>query len=275
MTTVDLTKELGDALNRESERSVIAQFNGADPSLVAGELRVVLEAAMTHAPRSLQTRIGPSELGIECERCLAHKLAGTTERPEAAWLPTSGTAVHEWCESVVLRHEHTRYSLGMTGRYLPECEVTVGQVGGIPITGHTDVFDTHSGTVVDYKYVGSTTLKAAKGKGVSLQYQRQAHLYGRGWALAGYTVKSVCIWMLPRNGLTLADGYVWQAPYDESVAVATLDRADNLATLIAEQGLQQVLAMLPPHDGSGFSCKKFPDYLPANLDPKNPFNFTK
>ena len=234
-----------------------AHFTGEDPALVPTQLRTIIEAAMVNAPRSLQKRIGPSELGIECGRCLAHKLAGTPERPEAAWLPQIGTAVHEWLEGVFLRHELTRANLGMPGRYLPENRITVGVINGMDISGSIDVLDIASGTVVDWKIVGTTTLKSAKAHGASLQYQRQAHLYGKGWEDAGYTVKSVLIYFLPRNSISLSDAVPWQAPYDRQVALDTIARADNLARSIAAQGLDAVLAGLPEHTFEGFSCKKF------------------
>lgn len=253
------------------ERAVIAQFSGADPALVPAELKTIIEAAIINTPRSLQTRIGPSELGITCTRCLAHRLAGTPERPEAAWLPTIGTAVHEWLEGVILRSEQTRVSLGLPGRYLPECKVNVGTVGGVQITGSTDVFDTASGTVVDWKIVGVTTLRSVKGNGASDQYRHQGNLYGKGWEDAGYIVKSVLIYFLPRNAGTLADAVPFQFDYDRADAEATLLRADSLANLIHDVGLAEVLAGLPPHDGSGFSCKRCPDWTPSNTNPSAPF----
>jgi len=239
------------------DTATAALFTGADPALVHTELRAILEAAMTNAPRSLQKAIGPSELGIECGRCLAHKLAGTPERPEAAWLPQIGSAVHAWCEEVFLSHEFTRAALGMPGRYLPENRVTVGTVGGVEISGSTDVLDIASGTVVDWKVVGTTTLKSAKAHGASLQYQRQAHLYGKGWEDAGFQVRSVLIYFLPRNAMTLGDAYPWQADYNRQNALDTLARADDIADAIDDRGLDQVLAGMPEHDFTGFSCKKF------------------
>ena len=249
------------------DAATAALFTGADPGLVHTELRVILEAAIINDPRSLQVAIGPSALGAECGRCLVHMLAGTPERPEAAWLPTIGKAVHEWAEGVFLRHEFTRAALGMSGRYLPECRVTVGVVGGVEISGSTDVFDTHTGTVVDWKVVGTTTLKAAKAHGASLQYQRQAHLYGKGWEDAGYTVKSVLIYFLPRNAMTLGDAYPWQTNYDRAVAEETLARADDIADAIDDRGLDQVLASMPEHDFTGFSCKKFATPTTNNTAP--------
>lgn len=247
------------------------QFTGEDPGSVPAFLRSIIEAAIDNQPRSLQTRIGPSELGAECERCLAHKLAGTPESRDAAWLPFIGTAVHEQLEHVFLNHESTRAQLSMAGRFLPECRVEVGEVGGVQITGSTDLFDIHTGTVIDWKVVGATTLRKAKASGASPVYRRQAHLYGKGWEDAGYTVRSVLIYFLPRNAVSLADGYPWQEPYDRAVAEETLARADRLANAIRALGLPQVLASLPPHHGDGFSCRRYPDFTPPGVDPGNPF----
>ena len=252
-------------------RAVAAQFTGEDPSGLPRELRAILEAAMIHHPRSLQQRIGPSELGNPCDRCLAHKLGGTPDRPEAAWLPQIGTAVHEWAEMVLLRHEAARAKLGMPGRFLLEHQITVGQIRGEAITGCSDVFDTHTGTVVDWKVVGATTLKQAKAHGPSLGYQRQAHLYGKGWQDAGFAVTTVCVYYLPRNAVSLSESYAWVMPYSRQVAQATLDHANVLADRIAHHGLMAVLEQLPAHTGAEFSCKRAPDYRAPSNNPSDPF----
>lgn len=55
--------------------------------------------AIANHPRSLQRAIGPSEVGIECDRRLAYKLLGHPERDGGdGWLPTVGTGVHSWLE---------------------------------------------------------------------------------------------------------------------------------------------------------------------------------
>lgn len=259
-------------------QAVAAQYTGDDPTTVHDDLLGIVEAAIAHQPRSLQTRIGPSEIGNPCDRCLAHKLAGTPEATEVAWLPFIGTCVHEELEGILLRHETTRAALGMPGRFLPENRVTVGQIGGVGITGSTDLFDTHTGTVIDYKVVGTTTLKSAKAHGAKPMYRTQAHLYGKGWQDAGFTVRSVLVWFMPRNAISLRQGYVWQQPYDRAVAEAALLHANQLHAAITALGLEQVLAGLPPHitdDGQdSFSCRRYPDYaaIPAaHMNPSDPF----
>lgn len=261
------------AIADEVTASTQARFTGADPEALPGELRSIIEASITHAPRSQQTLIGPSEIGVECERCLTHKLAQTPSMREAAWLPHVGTAMHELLERTFLQHEMTRIALGMPERFLPECRVNIGEIGGTPITGSTDLFDLHSGTVIDWKLVGTTTLRKVRAHGASLQYQRQAHSYGKGWEDAGYTVKSVLIYFLPRNAVSLSDAYPWQATYDRQVALDALTRANQIHDRIVGFGAPAAIAMTPEHTGDDFSCRSYPDYRAAvrPIDSSDPF----
>lgn len=230
------------------------------PERTIPDLQAILEHAIANDERSLQTALGPSEIGTDCDRCLIRMVAGERGEDGTPWLPTIGTAVHEWAEMALVRHLMTTG----TDRYLPEGKVAVGQLRGVDVTGHSDVFDVHTGTVVDYKLVGTTTLrklKAAKGH-PGLTYSRQANLYGRGWASAGFDVRSVAVWFLPRNGFRITDGAVWQEPYDEAVAVEALDRANRFAEWVDLFGVETVLAGAPPHTGTEFSCSRF------DIDPK-------
>lgn len=216
--------------------------------------RSVIEAAINGQPRSLQKRIGPSEIGNPCDRCLVHKLAGTPEEERhAPWLPFVGTSVHSQLEDVF-----TEANRGGPVRYLVESTVSVGDVGGVDITGHADLFDLEVGEVTDWKIVGAATLKAAK-FGPSATYRTQAHLYGRGFVRRGLTVNRVRIAFLPRNSVHLGDAVVWSEPYDEQIALDALRRADTFARVIAALGVEAALAATGPHSHKEFSCGKFPD----------------
>lgn len=221
------------------------------------DLTGIIEAAITGDPRPhIHGKIGPSSLGSPCDPCLIAALAGMKPPDQAPpWLPTVGTAVHEWLETAMIRH------LAATGtdRWLPEMHVTVGHVDGTPSTGYVDLFDTHTGTVIDYKLTGTTTLRRARKEGPSLTYQRQAHLYGRGCVLAGYQVRNVAIWYLPRNGLRVTDGLYWEVPYDEQTALDAIARADMFASAIRIHGGATVLDMAGPHTGTEFSCPEDTD----------------
>lgn len=231
----------------------------ADPERTWAEYRAVIEAAIAGHARSQQTRIGPSEVGTPCDRCLAHKLGGTRERrdPGGQWLPTVGTAVHEWLKWAFIDAQADLTALRAT-RYLVEQEVSVGFIGGINITGNADLFDLWAGEVTDWKIMGDNRLKALKASGPDPVYRIQAHLYGRGYARRGCTVNRVRIAGLPRNAPTLAGSVIWSEPYDEAIALAALDRADRIAKDINLRGLSTVLDGLPPHIGD-HSCRRMPD----------------
>lgn len=217
------------------------------------EYRTVIETAITTAPRSLQTRIGPSELGNTCDACLVLKLVGTEETRDAAWLPTVGTAVHAWLEDVFVT---ANAALPKT-RYLVETTVSVGVVGGVDITGHADLYDLETGVVTDWKVVGESTLRNVRGSGDSATYKRQKHLYGRGFTRRGLTVTGVQTAYLPRNKPSLRDAVIVHEPYDEQIALDTLARADRLAGWVAAMGLPAVLAATGGHNGQEFSCSRF------------------
>lgn len=223
------------------------------------DITAIIEDAILAKPRNHQRTIGPSELGMPCDRCLINVLAGNKPSAGAAWLPALGTAVHEWLETVFINH----LAASGSDRWIPEGHVTVGTIDGQPITGHSDLYDTVTGTVVDYKIVGVMSLRQARAEGPKLTYQRQAHLYGRGWVNAGYPVNHVAIWYLPRNGVRVGDGLYWTEPYDEQIALDALARADMFAAAIRIHGAEAVLAMAGPHTGSEFSCPTDPKNVPA------------
>lgn len=221
--------------------------------------RGIIEHAITNQPRSQQKRIGPSEMGTPCDRCLIHKLAGTPEvEQHAGWLPFIGTAVHEQLESIFMAanrdHEHARY--------LVETTVNVGTVGAQDITGHCDLYDTHTGEVTDWKIVGATTLRDVKAHGPTTTYRTQIQLYGLGLERRGLPVNRVRIAYLPRNSVHLGDAIIWADDYRPDIARAAVARADQFATWIQVLGSETVLAAAPPHTHHEHSCSRFPDGTP-------------
>lgn len=218
------------------------------------EYRDIVETAIKGQPRSLQKRIGPSEIGTPCDRCLAHKLIGTPETEQhAPWLPFVGTAVHALLEDVF-----TQANRGRDVRFLVESTVSVGEIGGVDITGHADLFDLELGEVTDWKIVGVTTLRSAR-VAPSPTYRTQAHLYGRGFVRRGLTVNRVRIAYLPRNSVHLGDAVIWSEPYNEQIALDALARANGIALAIDALGADAALATTSPHTHDEFSCAKFPD----------------
>lgn len=210
-------------------------------------LDVIVDSIVTQ-PRSLQKRIGPSEMGDPCTRALLHKLAGDRE-PERSvpWKPTIGTAMHAYLEEAFTAASAPGQE--QEGRWLTEVEVTVGTVGGVEVTGHTDLYDSWLKAVVDHKLIGKSTMKKYRAHGPGDQYRTQAHLYGLGHIRAGRPVKMVAIAFLPREG-ELTDTFIWAEPYNEAIALAAIARCDALANLLNTIGLDAALAMYPVCDNT-------------------------
>lgn len=221
------------------------------------DLRAALEDGIRNHPRSLQTALGPSEIGTACDRCLVHLLAGHKVTDHVVpWLPTIGTAVHKWVEST-LRRQYFAQPEGTDRRYLLEHRVTIGTIGGAPISGNLDIYDTWTRTVIDVKVVGKTTLDKVRRHGPSKTYQAQIHGYGTGLVAAGFDVAAVMIAYLPRNAVSLQHAQVWTGPYSPAVTEAVLARANALHAGITAVGVDQVLGMTGPHTGDEFSCGKW------------------
>lgn len=231
-------------------------------------------------PRTLQTAVGPSQLGSPCDHCLTAALVGWEKHDDEAWLPLIGTAVH----ALLLgddyigddgRNEGTpgawpsRWS---GGEWIIEHPVSVGSIAGSDVVGTSDLFHVPSGTVIDLKVVGATTLNEAKRHGPSQTYRVQTQLYGRGFGNAGYAVKQVCIAYLPRNSMRLSDAHFDIRPYDESIAVAALERAQSLLHMakaieaISVEARDDFIDHLPRSAGC-YDCARYPsiDRGPSEL----------
>jgi len=216
------------------------------PSMTVKELVTFIQQLEMNQERTLQTSIGPSEIGLPCSRRLIKKLLNTKDpQQDSRWLATVGTAVHAWLAQGFEAPEHRRgYLNGRFGDVLVEERVNVGTIGGVEIWGSADLFDILTGLVVDWKVVGNSRLDAYRRYGPGQQYRVQAHLYGRGFARLGLPVRNVLIMFLPRNK-ALNNFHAWTEPYDESVALAALSRADALLEIGRQNPWEVVEAIFP------------------------------
>lgn len=207
----------------------------APPPSTVGELRQVLMDYDASRPRSLQTSLGPSELGTPCQAQIARKLAGAPRRPVTApaWAPFQGTAVHAEMEKVVA---FWNAQLGRD-RWIAEDDLQIDA----EIGGHGDAYDLDHDMVVDWKYVGTTALKnlrAARRAGkppaeqVSAEYRTQAHLYGVGHERKDRTPKFVRLVLLAR-GWQYDDSDEWTEEWQPDVAFMAIDRYYATKELLA------------------------------------------
>jgi hypothetical protein len=133
---------------------------------IADQCFDIMIEEMVNQPRSLQKRIGPSEMGIPCSRAILHKLARVPEPPRGpAWKPQVGTALHDQQERWFTKAAAKGAS--EENRWMCEQSVVVGQISGEDHAGSTDLFDGWGHAVGDWKFVGPSRLKHYRAKGPS------------------------------------------------------------------------------------------------------------
>lgn len=184
---------------------------------------------MGSQPRTLQKRIGPSEIGDPCIRKITYKLAGqpVVNTWRDTWLAYIGTSVHEVLARML--HKENQRQMKELGRprYLIEQRVQITD----ELSGTMDAFDTLTGTVIDWKTTGSTNLKKYATDGPGVTYETQINAYGLGAHWLGYTVRRVALIFLPRND-TLDKLFVWSSTPNFQLVQNALVRQEAIRGLI-------------------------------------------
>lgn len=179
------------------------------------------------APRSRQQSIGPSELGNECDRRLAYRIAGNppVNLGTDPWPAIVGTSIHDWLEKAVNRYQNAVEDLG----YLTELRVYPDPL----VKGRSDLFNTRLAMVIDHKSTGTDVMRKVRKGQIPIGYRIQIQVYGLGHKRAGREVKDVALIFYPRSGW-LDDAYVWVEPYDEQMALDALARMYAIADKLIE-----------------------------------------
>lgn len=257
------------AVDSHTGRGLVPYSGTSDPRLGADEQLHVIAADIAASPRTLQVALGPSEVGHACPRRIAYALLRYPEKDGGpAWLPYIGSAVHEQLACAFRAVNARLRADGGHDRYLVEHPVTVTSPAGRAISGHLDLYDAALAEVTDYKVVGATTLKAAKGGKVDAGYRRQIGLYAHGLVLQGHRVDRVRIHYLPRNDISLDRGsHAWTLDVTheelEQGTVDTLARFDRVADNVEQLG-PAALGQLPAVEAH---CSYCPFFTPGSVDP--------
>lgn len=171
-------------------------------SRYAGTLRRVFHEHAARAPRTLQQHLGPSELGVECDRQVAGKMAAlpTTNHVSDPWPSIVGTACHAWAEAAFLA-DNARSG----PRWLAELRVTPHPRH----PGTADLYDGAEQAVVDHKFLGESSMSKVR-KAPPRKYVVQLLLYGIGYLRLGLPVRRVVLAAYPRTAASLDGLYVWE-----------------------------------------------------------------
>ena len=218
----------------------IAAFKHSAPSPLGGntewaqrqgaELRRVFHAHAAVAPRTLQRTLGPSELGIRCDRQVAGKMAmiPITNHVADPWPSIRGTALHVYAEGAFAA-ENVRLGLDPAApRWLTERKVSpfVTENGDGP--GTADLYDCWQRALIDWKFLGETSMaKVRSPHGPPIHYQIQMILYAQGYRNLGYPVDRVVLAAMPATAASLDGMYLWDHPYsiaDDQLIAEVIDR---------------------------------------------------
>jgi len=203
-------------------------------------LLTVLHQDDASKSRSLQTQIGPSEIG-GCRRKVWYKL---NEQPQTNFnlkklAAIMGTAIHNKIEEAILKIDPN------SEQYLVESEV---EYDGLK--AHIDLFVPETGDVIDWKTVKVKNL----GYFPSTQQRWQVQVYGYLIEKSGKgKVNRVHLVAIARDG-DEDDVKVHSEPYDESIALTAL----NWLKLVREA----TEAPAPEKDES--FCKHYCEYYDSS-----------
>ncbi|MFD9905604.1 hypothetical protein [Streptomyces sp. NPDC059063] len=202
---------------------------------LAARIADLITHTARNSPRSLQKRLGPSDVGEPCERALSYQLLDwPTTRDDDPIASVIGTGFHSWMEETFA----ARQTVLPDGRprYRIEERVTVrdSPIHDAVIAGSSDLYDRATGTVWDWKLVGKTSLDNYRRKGPGPQYRTQAHLYGLGQENAGEQPRRVAVCFVGRYHELLV--HVWTEPYDRQVALDGLARLDRIRARLTASG---------------------------------------
>jgi len=195
----------------------------------------VLHSKDASRDRSMQTEVGPSEIG-GCKRKVWYRLNAQphTNENQSKLAAIMGTAIHAAIEEAI-------GAIDPEGKeYLVETEVAYGDM-----KAHVDLFVPSSGAVIDWK----TSKIKNLGYFPSNQQRWQVQLYGYLLSKNGYEVKTVNLVAIARDG-SEKDIKVHTEPYDEVMALAALSWLANV----------KASTVLPEPEKDQSFCKDYCQY---------------
>jgi hypothetical protein len=195
-------------------------------------LREMVWTAGNTRPRDLQREVGPSELGLACERQIAYRIAGTA-RSNIAVNPIPslvGTAMHAMFGDTFAMPG---------GRYLVEQRVSYRGVSGT-----LDLYDRLTGIVWDWKFPKLRKVRKIQVDGPPRHYRWQLQTYAAGLQVQGERPKLLMLGFIPIDG-DLPDIACWSYPIDRGEADDAVDRLDKIRADLERSGEPGAVAAQP------------------------------
>ena len=230
-------------------------INGPQAVPVRRSILSIASHAAENSARSQQRRVGPSQVGVRCNRLLGYDLAVELDvedqflapvvewwhprPPSDHWRATIGVAAHAWLESA--------FSDGLPDEcselWETELAVTARSADGqVEVSGTLDLYSKEHSMVLDHKVLGTASRNRIIREGPSDRYRAQLHLYGAGAVAGGFPVDRVGLLVWARDGLA-SDLLVWEEPFDAGFAEKLLARVGAVKEAV-EKGA--TISDIPP-----------------------------
>jgi len=215
--------------------------------------RLILAEITKPTDRGQQKSVGPSQIG-GCPRCLGEALALRLpeQYPElqheenfglGSWI---GSCVHFWAE----------HNFDIPGGIKEQKNFIYDLKGYGAIKGSTDLYV--DGCIVDYKTLGKYMYDECclqyllePGKLPKVEYRAQQHVYGLGWELAGYPVKTVTLCVIPKVSNRKEDIKFFHEDYNRAYAEGVLKRLEKIWQWVQEGKLEEL-----PIDADCYRCSR-------------------
>jgi CRISPR/Cas system-associated exonuclease Cas4 (RecB family) len=198
----------------------------------------VLHSKDASRDRSMQTEVGPSEIG-SCKRKVWYRLNAQphTNDNQSKLAAIMGTAIHAAIEEAI-------GAIDPEGKeYLVETEVAYGDM-----KAHVDLFVPSTGAVIDWKTSKIKNMSYFPSK----QQRWQVQVYGYLLSKNGYEVKTVNLVAIARDG-NEKDVKVHSEVYDEAIALEAFAWLESVKSS----------TVLPEPEKDQSFCKDYCQYYDA------------
>lgn len=252
-------------------------------------------AKVMDTERSRQTKIGVSEFGDPCRKCVARKLAQKEGVKDPNWKAQIGTFGHSGMEQHFVEtypwmydevwlpplnpddpHARPRVQYVVKPELIPtdeqplyhlERRVSVGAIErhDFELDGSCDLFIEGAtfGIVGDWKFQGASSLKKSSTGNIGAKYHTQMNGYGRGYENLGKRVTHVLLYALPRDDELEAARPVLMR-YDRDMALNALEGLGQLMDAAKIIGWDALIETLPTASGC-WDCPRYAKAEEASL----------
>lgn len=199
--------------------------------VLADALREVIWTGAINSERSLQREVGMSEIGNDCDRELAYKIAAIPAVNFGADpLPSIfGTGFHLDMEKVFSKLDPRRW--------LIETRVTYR---GVP--GTADLYDRRRKLLIDWKTTSKSKINRLRKDGPPQRARVQIQMYGQAMRATGEDVQRLALVYVPRDG-SLDDLWVWSTVPDPAIADEAVDRYLGIASKVLGKDTDSVASV--------------------------------